>query len=61
MDVYYDGYGPQREYTMVLPGGNGYQNGQTNAERVVNITTGEDIQPVINGRICFSKPQQVEK
>ena len=50
MDVYYDGYGPQREYTMVLPGGNGYQNGQTNAERVVSITTGEDIQPVINGR-----------
>ena len=50
MDVYYDGYGPQREYTMVLPGGTGYQNGQTNAERVVSITTGEDIQPVINGR-----------
>ncbi len=50
MDVYYDGYGPQREYTMVLPGGTGYQNGQTNAERVVSITTGDDIQPVINGR-----------
>jgi len=49
-DVYYDGYGPQREYTMVLPGGTGYQVGQTNAERVVNITTGDDIQPVINGR-----------
>jgi hypothetical protein len=49
-DVYYDGYGPTREYTMVLPGGAGYQNGQTNAERVVNITWGEDIQPSINGR-----------
>lgn len=49
-DVYYDGYGPQREYTMTLPGGTGYQNGQTNAERVVNITWGEDIQPVVNGR-----------
>ena len=49
-DVYYDGYGPQREYTMVLPGGSGYQNGQTNAERVVNITWGDDIQPAIKGR-----------
>lgn len=50
MDVFYDGNGPQREYTMVLPGGTGYQNGQSNAERVVNITFGDDIQPVINGR-----------
>ena len=49
-DVFYEGYGPQREYTMVLPGGTGYQVGQTNAERVVNITWGEDIQPPINGR-----------
>ncbi|HNX87594.1 MAG TPA: RICIN domain-containing protein [Paludibacteraceae bacterium] len=49
-DVYFDGYGPQREYTMVLPGGTGYQKGQTNAERVMNITWGDDIQPVINGR-----------
>jgi hypothetical protein len=50
-DVYYDGYGPQREYTMVLPGGlvGSYSNGQTSAERVVNITWGADIQPVING------------
>jgi len=48
--VFYDGYGPQRVYTMELPGGTGYQDGQTNAERVVNITWGEDIQPVINGR-----------
>jgi hypothetical protein len=49
-DVYYDGYGPQREYTMVLPGGTDYQVGQTNAERVVNITWGDDIQPAISGR-----------
>ena len=48
--VFYDGHGPQREYTLVMPGGTGYQQGQTNAERVVNITWGEDIQPVINGR-----------
>jgi len=49
-DVYYDGIGPQREYTMVMPGGTGYQQGQPNAERVVNITWGDDIQPAINGR-----------
>lgn len=49
-DVYYDGYGPQREYTLVLPGGTAYQTGQTNAERVVNITWGDDIQPAINGK-----------
>lgn len=48
-DVYFDGYGPQREYQMELPGGTGYQEGQTNAERVVNITWGDDIQPVIDG------------
>jgi hypothetical protein len=49
-DVFYDGYGPQREYSLTLPGGTGYQEGQTNAERVVNITWGDDIQPVINGK-----------
>jgi hypothetical protein len=49
-DVYYDGYGPQREYTMIMPGGTGYQVGQANAERVVNITWGDDIQPAINGK-----------
>lgn len=50
-DVFFDGYGPQREYVMELPGGaaGSYQNGQTNAERVVNITWGEDVQPPING------------
>ena len=49
-DVYYDGNGPQREFTLVLPGGTGYQNGQSNAENVTNITWGDDIQPVINGK-----------
>ena len=49
-DVYYDGYGPVREYLTRLPGGTGYQNGQTNAERVVDVTWGEDVAPsVING------------
>ena len=49
-DVFFDGVGPQREYIMTLPGGTGYQTGQTNAEKVVNITWGDDIQPVINGK-----------
>jgi len=49
-DVFFDGIGPQREYIMTLPGGTAYQTGQTNAEKVVNITWGDDIQPVINGR-----------
>jgi hypothetical protein len=51
-DVYYDGYGPQREYTLVLPGGakGSYQKGQTSAEKVVNITWGDDIQPPISGK-----------
>ncbi|MGQ8335331.1 RICIN domain-containing protein [Sunxiuqinia sp. A32] len=48
--VYYDGVGPQRVFNLVMPGGTGYQNGQTNAERVINITYGEDVQPEINGR-----------
>lgn len=49
-DVYFDGYGPTREFAVEMPGGNGYQNGQTNAERVVDITWGEDVQPsVIDG------------
>ena len=43
--VYFDGYGPQYVYTMEMPGGTGYQRGQTNAERVVDITWGPDVQP----------------
>ena len=49
-DVYYDGYGPVREYLTRLPGGTGYQKGQTNAERVIDVTWGEDVAPgVVNG------------
>jgi hypothetical protein len=49
-DVYYDGYGPVREYLTTMPGGTGYQTGQTNAERVIDVTWGEDVQPsVIDG------------
>jgi len=49
-DVFYDGYGPQRDYTVTIPGGTGYQVNQPNAEKVVNITWGSDVQPPINGR-----------
>ena len=48
-DVYYDGHGPQREFLLEVPGGSGYQIDQPNAERVLNITWGDDIQPVIDG------------
>ena len=41
--AYYDGQGPTREWLIEMPGGTGYQKGQTNAERVVDITWGEDV------------------
>lgn len=41
--VYFDGHGPMNEYIMNLPGGTGYQVGQTNAERVLEIHYGEDV------------------
>lgn len=41
--VYYDTYGPVYSYSMEIPGGTGYQIGQTNAERMINITYGEDV------------------
>lgn len=44
-DVFYNGQGPTREYLMNLPGGNGYQSGQTNAETVIDIQDGADIMP----------------
>ncbi|APZ45923.1 hypothetical protein BW723_06275 [Polaribacter reichenbachii] len=47
--VYYDGYGPQREYVMEITGGTGYLENQPNAERVINIQWGDDIQPAISG------------
>jgi len=51
--VYYDGQGPQREFVLDLPAdpnGAYWTDAQRNAERVINITWGEDIQPEINGR-----------
>lgn len=51
--AYYDGHGPAYDYTEEVPGGasGSYQNGQTNAERLINIYTGEDV-PVepVNGK-----------
>ncbi len=44
-DVYYDGYGPTRTFQMEMPGGTAYQTGQTNAERMIQITAGEDVPP----------------
>ena len=44
-DVYYDGYGPVRSFAMDIPGGTAYQTGQTNAERMIRITSGEDVPP----------------
>jgi Concanavalin A-like lectin/glucanases superfamily/Ricin-type beta-trefoil lectin domain-like len=49
-DVFYDGNGPQRDYTVTIPGGTGYQVNQPNAEKVVNITWGADVPPPISGR-----------
>ena len=42
-DMYYDTQGPMRSFRMEIPGGTGYQNGQTNAERVIDITWGENV------------------
>ena len=51
--AYYDGYGPAYDYTEDVPGGasGSYQIGQTNAERLIQIHTGEDV-PIepINGK-----------
>lgn len=44
-DVFFNGHGPTREYNMTLPGGTGYQTGQTNAEALVNIQGGDDVMP----------------
>lgn len=45
--VYYDGRGPLRELRVEVPGGakGSYQNGQTNAECVVDVTWGADVAP----------------
>ncbi|MBR5149434.1 MAG: RICIN domain-containing protein [Bacteroidaceae bacterium] len=49
--AYYDGNGPVYDYTEDVPGGTDYWTGQTNAERLIQIHTGEDvpIEPV-NGK-----------
>ena len=50
-EVYYDGHGPSYEFFMQIPGGTGYQKGQTNAERVIDVTWGPDVAPsIINGK-----------
>jgi hypothetical protein len=50
-DVFYDGDGPRRDYTLTTTGGPGYQtSAHRNAERVVNISSGADVPPAINGR-----------
>ncbi len=48
--LFFDGSGPQRTYAVTIPGGTGYQVNQANAERVVNMTWGSDIQPAVGGR-----------
>lgn len=40
---------PGREYVMLLPGGTGYQTGQSNAETVVDIQSTDDPMPHIDG------------
>lgn len=49
-NVFFDGHGPQREYTVTIPGGNGYWKDQPNAEVVINITWGADVPPPIAGK-----------
>jgi hypothetical protein len=43
-DVYFDGHGPQRDYTVTIG---------ADEERVINITWGYDVQPVIGGRYAI--------
>lgn len=48
-EVYYDGYGPVREFLMKLPSGKSgdyMQAAQTNAERVIDVTWGDDV-PIV--------------
>jgi hypothetical protein len=52
-DVFYDGNGPQRDFTVTIPGGTGYQVNQPNAEKLVNITWGADVPPPISGRYAI--------
>ncbi len=48
--AYFDGQGPSHECYLMMPGGTGYQVGQTNAERVIDVEWGADVPPhAING------------
>lgn len=48
--TYFNGFGPMYNYSVFLPGGNGYQNGQSNAEYMVQMQYGEDVpyEPLFN-------------
>ena len=51
-DVWYDGHGPMREYVVTVesdPNGEYQSAAQCNRENLINIQTGEDIQPIIDG------------
>lgn len=49
--VFYDGHGPLRAFDVTTTGAPGYQTPKHhNAERVLNVTWGEDVQPAIDGR-----------
>lgn len=54
-DVYFDGYGPTREFVTDIPGDYDMYQGpnQTSAEAVFHITSGADIQPVVNGNYAI--------
>ncbi|MBQ0072959.1 MAG: RICIN domain-containing protein [Prevotella sp.] len=49
---YFEGYGPVYNYPHTVPGGTGYQKGQTNAERIVQIHHGKDVplMPIESGK-----------
>ena len=50
-DVFYDGDGPRRDYPVTTTGDNIYwSTAHRNAEKVVNISSGADVPPRINGR-----------
>ncbi|WP_016956614.1 LamG-like jellyroll fold domain-containing protein [Catenovulum agarivorans] len=49
--VFYDGHGPMHSFEITTTGDTAYWTANHhNAERVVNITWGDDVQPVIDGR-----------
>lgn len=50
-DVFYDGDGPRRDFRVSIPGGSGYATpDQRNAEKLVRISFGADVPPLISGR-----------